>query len=122
MDALPWADIDTTLTHDAFALVDVDELLGLDGPAHIIDPDLYKLILIRVWHHWWVGIGFGHAPYGSVSLRCCHPLRGISCSHRILVIEKSHTLCFISVLRGGLILSFSALSDACLHGICYVFF
>jgi hypothetical protein len=31
VDALPRADVDAALAHDALGLVDVDELLGLDG-------------------------------------------------------------------------------------------
>jgi hypothetical protein len=45
VDALPWADINTALTHDAFTLIDVNELLGLNGTAEIIGIYFNQLIL-----------------------------------------------------------------------------
>lgn len=45
MDALPWADVDATLAHDAFTLIDVNELLGLNGTSEVVSINFYKLIL-----------------------------------------------------------------------------
>ena len=45
VDAFPWTDVDASFAHDAFALIDVDELLRLDGFAQIIGIHLNELIL-----------------------------------------------------------------------------
>jgi hypothetical protein len=42
VDALPRADVDAALAHDALGLVDVDELLGLDRLGQVVGVDLLR--------------------------------------------------------------------------------
>ena len=60
MDALPWADIHAAFAHDAFTLVNVNELLWLDSPAQIVGIHLDELILRRPLRHGWVGVSACH--------------------------------------------------------------
>ena len=56
VDALPRADVDAALAHDALGLVDVDELLGLDRLGEVVGVDLDELVRRRCtassagWH------------------------------------------------------------------------
>ena len=45
VDALPRTNIDATFTHDAFTLINMNELLWLDGLAKVISIHLNELIL-----------------------------------------------------------------------------
>jgi hypothetical protein len=44
VDALPWANIDTALAHDAFTLIDVNELFWLYSLAQIIGVNFNQLV------------------------------------------------------------------------------
>ena len=76
MDALPWADVNASFAHDAFTLVDMNELLWLNSPAQIVGIDLDELILSRPLRHGWVGVGACHEKSGlpnqgtAVGRRC----------------------------------------------------
>ena len=60
MNALPWADVDAAFAHDAFALIDMNELLWLDCFGEIVGIDLDELILVGPFRHWWVGVSLCH--------------------------------------------------------------
>ncbi len=60
-DALPWADVDAALTHDAFGLIDVDELFRLDGRGEPGSVDLLEDIVVAEFWHWGVCISDRHA-------------------------------------------------------------
>ncbi len=60
VNALPRADVNATLAQDAFALIDVDELFGLDGLAQVVGIYLDERVLVGVRHHRWVGVGACH--------------------------------------------------------------
>src|SRR5580658_6047641 len=60
MDALPRADIDTPLAHDALGLIDVEELLGLDRPRELVDVHLGEEIVAREERKGRGGISTGH--------------------------------------------------------------
>lgn len=59
-NALPWADIDAALTHDAFGLIDVDELFWLDGGGKPGSVDFLEDIVIAEFWHWGVCISDRH--------------------------------------------------------------
>jgi hypothetical protein len=44
VDALPWANVYATLAHDAFTLINVNELLGLDSFAQVIGVNFNQLV------------------------------------------------------------------------------
>ena len=45
MDALPWTDVDAAFAHDAFTLIDVNELFWLYSLAQIVSINFNKLVL-----------------------------------------------------------------------------
>jgi len=45
VNALPWTNVHATFTHDAFALINMNELLWLYGLAKVISIHLNELIL-----------------------------------------------------------------------------
>lgn len=60
MNALPWTNIHAAFAHDAFALINVNELFWLDCLGEIVGIDLNELILVGPFWHWWVGVSLGH--------------------------------------------------------------
>ena len=60
VDALPRADVDAALAHDALGLVDVDELLGLDRLGQPVGVDLLEDVVVPELRHRRVGVGLGH--------------------------------------------------------------
>ena len=46
MDALPWANVYAALAHDAFALINVNELLWLYSLCEVIGIHFNELILV----------------------------------------------------------------------------
>jgi hypothetical protein len=62
VDALPRADVDAALAHDALGLVDVEELLRLDGLGEVVGADLLEDVLAREVRERRVGVGLGHGP------------------------------------------------------------
>ncbi len=47
VDALPRANVDASFAHDAFRLVDVEKLLGLDALVQVVDSDLGQGVAAR---------------------------------------------------------------------------
>ena len=60
VNALPRADVNATLAQDAFALINMDELFGLNGLAQVVGIHLDEGVLVGVRHHRWVGVGACH--------------------------------------------------------------
>ena len=52
VNALPWANIDATFAHDAFRLVNVEKLFGLDALVQIVNGDLGQGVATRERWHW----------------------------------------------------------------------
>lgn len=52
MNALPRTNVDTSFAHDAFGLVDVKKLLGLDAFVQVINSDLGQGITAGKRRHW----------------------------------------------------------------------
>src|SRR5439155_7080914 len=65
VDALPRADVDTALAHDALGLVDVEELLRLHRLAEVVGRDLLQDVLAGKRGHRRVGVGLGHVRPSS---------------------------------------------------------
>ena len=59
-DALPWADVDAALAHDALGLIDVNELLGLDGRRQPGRVNLLQYVVVPEFGHWGVRVGDRH--------------------------------------------------------------
>jgi len=59
-DAFPRADVDTTLTDDALRLVDVDELLRLDGCGQVVGVYSLKHVVVSEIGKRRVRVSFGH--------------------------------------------------------------
>ena len=45
MDALPWTDVDAAFAHDAFTLVNMNELFWLYSFAQVVSINFNELIL-----------------------------------------------------------------------------
>ena len=60
MNALPWANIDAAFTHNAFALINVNELLWLYSLCKVVGIHFNELILVRPQGHRWIGVGLCH--------------------------------------------------------------
>src|SRR5215210_758816 len=63
VDALPRADVDAALAHDALGLVDVEELLRLDRPAEVVRRDLLEDVVAGEARHRRVGVGLRHQAF-----------------------------------------------------------
>ena len=60
VDALPRADVHAALAHDALGLIDVDELLWLDGLGQIVGVDLNEGVVDAELRHRGIGIDLRH--------------------------------------------------------------
>ena len=60
MDAFPRTNIDAAFAHDAFALIDVNELLRLDGLRQPGRVDFLELVIGPELGHRWIGVGLCH--------------------------------------------------------------
>src|SRR5205814_2641220 len=60
VDAFPGADVDAAFAEDAFGLVDVEELLGLDRRGEERGVDFLELVVGDEVRHRRVRIGLGH--------------------------------------------------------------
>ena len=60
MDAFPRADIDASFAHDAFGLINMQELLRFDALVQVVDRDLRQCVAPREIRQWRVRFGFGH--------------------------------------------------------------
>ena len=64
VDALPRTNINATFTHDAFALINMNELLWFNSLGKIGSINFNELILVRPFWHWWVGVSLCHFGLG----------------------------------------------------------
>ena len=60
MNALPWANVHAAFTHNAFALINVNELLWLYSLCEVVGIHFNELILVRPQGHRWIGVGLCH--------------------------------------------------------------
>ena len=60
VDALPRTDVDAAFTGNALGLVDVNELLRLDGLTQVVGVNLHQRVFVGERHHWRIGVSFGH--------------------------------------------------------------
>jgi hypothetical protein len=68
VDALPRADVNTTLTEDALRLVDMEELLGPELVGEVVTLDEGKLVVIAK-RRGLIDHAFGHHPPPLTSVR-----------------------------------------------------
>jgi hypothetical protein len=60
VNAFPRANVNASFAHDAFGLVDVEKLFGLDALVQVINGDLGQGVAAWKRRHWRRGFGFGH--------------------------------------------------------------
>ena len=60
MDALPRADVDAAFAGDAFALINVDELLGFDSLGQPGSVDFLQYVVGTELRKWWVCVEDTH--------------------------------------------------------------
>lgn len=76
VDALPWADIDTAFAGNAFGLVNMNELLGLDRFRQPLRVDFPQDVIVAELRHRGIGVNAGHdqlfrtsgRPYSEVAV------------------------------------------------------
>jgi len=67
VDAFPWTDVDAAFAHDAFGLVDVNELFGFNRFEQPVGIYLMKDVVVDEGRKWRVGVYEAHAPAPSLS-------------------------------------------------------